>query len=104
MFIKLEITPKNEFKIETSGHLTISDAFLMLANGSLQFARQAMTHAPKGEEEKIKSTMYDMMNLRFSAVLENFAPEYELRPGLTAEAIMKAENELLQDEMSKVQK
>lgn len=58
----------------------------------------AMT--PKALEE-LKLTMYDTMNIAFSNALDMFAPEIEARPNLTAEAILRAQNEILNEEMQK---
>jgi hypothetical protein len=101
MFVTLEVNHKGMLKIETSGQLTISDAFLIIMNGSLAMAKQAVANAPEADKEKVKGALYDMMNLRFTGVLETFAPEYDLRPGLTEEAIMKAENDLMGEEVAK---
>lgn len=40
--------------------------------------------------------MFDLMNQAFSRTLEFFAPEYELHPDLTAQAILEKENELIE--------
>lgn len=107
--IKVEVNTKGNVVIETTKNYSLSDFTLLLLNAILYMAKNAIAKAPKGEEEKYKATIYDMLNLRFSGLLENLAPEYELNPGLTEEAIMKAENEILEEkvkqyEMSKVQK
>ena len=51
------------------------------------------------EEEKkaCAEELYDMFNLQASALLEQLIPDKELRPDLTAEAIMRAENEILDE-------
>jgi hypothetical protein len=49
--------------------------------------------------EDLKLTMYDTMNIAFSNALDQFAPEIEARPNLSADAILKAQNELLEEEM-----
>jgi hypothetical protein len=50
---------------------------------------------PEEQQEECKGALYDAFNCMVSGVLEKFAPEYELRPGLTAAAILKAENEII---------
>lgn len=50
--------------------------------------------------EDLKLTMYDTMNIAFSNALDEFAPEIEARPSLSADAILKAQNELLEEEMA----
>lgn len=54
-------------------------------------------NAPKDKQEEAKGTIYDMVNVAASRVLEQFAPEYELRPNLTAQAILEAENKIIKE-------
>lgn len=54
------------------------------------------------EQGASKAELYDTYNEAASAFLATFAPEIEKRPDLTAEAIMKAENELLAQKANKV--
>lgn len=51
--------------------------------------------------QDLKTTMYDMMNIAFSNALDEFAPEIEARPSLSADAILRAQNEILEEEMAK---
>lgn len=69
-------------------NLTLS-AQLNLFNHILQSAQ-----SPE-EAQAMKEDLYDMFNKAASAFLEAFAPDLELRPDLTAEAILKAENTIL---------
>ena len=49
--------------------------------------------------EDLKLMMYDTMNIAFANALDEFAPEIEARPNITADAILKAQNELMEEEM-----
>ena len=49
-----------------------------------------------------KAELYDLYNEAASAFLKTFAPDITLRPDLTEEAILKAENELLAAKANKV--
>jgi hypothetical protein len=53
----------------------------------------------KAQLADLKLTMYDTMNIAFSNALDEFAPEIEARPSLSADAILRAQNELLEEEM-----
>ena len=53
----------------------------------------AVEHAPEA-----KGQLYDCFNMAASRTLELFAPEYELRPGLTAQAILEAENRIIMED------
>jgi hypothetical protein len=52
--------------------------------------------------KELKEDMYDTMNIAFSNALDMFAPEIEARPNLTAEAIYRAQQELLKEDMLKL--
>lgn len=99
--IKMDIKGSS-FTIETSRNYHLSELVLVLLNGILFSARKAVEKQPEEVREDFKKSLYDLLNLRFSGLLEEFAPEYELRPGLTEKALMKLENEVLEDEMSKM--
>lgn len=57
-----------------------------------------LTHS---QLENLKLTMYDTLNIAFSNALDQFAPEIEARPNLSADAILKAQDEILEEEMKK---
>ena len=73
----------------------------MLFTAALNVMQLAMEiHHQDASEDKptaqeYKEQLYDFFNLSASKVLEIFAPDIEMRPNLTAEAILKAENEIL---------
>lgn len=47
------------------------------------------------ERQKIENELFDIANLAFSNCLAHAFPGQELRPDLTEEAILKAENDIL---------
>lgn len=103
--IQLELKNGN-IDIRITGNPTVEEITHMLQQTQLHVMRTIVKEAPTAQQEKLKALLYDLVNLKMSAVLESFAPDYELRPGLTAEAILKAENELLKektDALSKMQ-
>lgn len=95
-----------------SPELTLDLAFQMLHTLSLHMLN-AYTISANGEqlpenptEEQmnkfiaIKSDIYDMYNLAVSSVLEHYAPEFELRPDITADAIAQAESDIVKKKYS----
>ena len=78
--------------------LHVLNAYTIAANGG------QLPEKPTEEQLKkftaIKSQMYDMYNLAVSSVLEHYAPEFELRPDVTADAIAKAEKEIVKEKYS----
>jgi hypothetical protein len=55
----------------------------------------------KQQLQALKESMYDTMNLAFTNALDLFAPEIEARPHISTDALLKAQNELLEEEMKK---
>lgn len=95
-----------------SPELDLQTAFQMLHTLSLHMLN-AYTISANGEqlpenptEEQmdkliaIKSQLYDMYNLAVSSVLEHYAPEFELRPDITADAIANEEERIVKEKYS----
>lgn len=87
--IKLNVSSEGKIKVEHSAPLTLE----ILAQTHLTALLSAMKQLPR----EAKPDVYDMMNVAFSNVLTQYAPEIELRPSLTEEAILKAENDILEE-------
>lgn len=88
---------------KTDKSYRLSEMVLILLNAVLHYANRALAKSPEKDRGEVKKAIYDMLNIRFSAVLETFAPEFELRPNLTEKALMEMENKVLENEMSTVQ-
>lgn len=61
----------------------------------------AVAMTPEEHKSDVKELIYDMFNYAASALLDDFIPEKELRPDLTADAIMAMENKILDDATAK---
>ena len=89
------------FAITQDGYFLASDRFTpdefinTTLQAQMQLFQSILSQATEDEQPKLKGELYDMYNLAASAFLEAFDPDSELRPDLTAEAILKAENEIL---------
>ena len=55
-------------------------------------------------KEKAKQELFDLYNTACSNTLHYFAPEYDLHPNLTSQAILRAENEIIDEEYRKIKK
>lgn len=75
--------------------LHMLNAYTISANGG------QLPEKPKEEELKkfiaIKQELYEMYNLAVSSVLEHYAPEFELRPDVTADAIANEEERIVKE-------
>lgn len=78
-------------------YLTITQ---MLGQAQLHFMNKTMELASANPDDKfkkkLKGEIYDMYNATASNVLDMFDPTAEKCTNLTADAILKAENELLE--------
>ena len=82
----------------TKGSWTINEMFQVMFTVILGFMNQFLAMAHPDDQAKIRSLLYDNLNLAASRTLEAFAPEYELRPNLTAQAILEAENAIIMED------
>ena len=92
----------DNMEIILKGEHTFTEMTLMLLNALLFTMNKGLDHCPEDKKEQFKKDAYDHVNKQMTAVLEKFAPDFELRPNLTVEALLKAENELIADEVSKM--
>lgn len=87
--------------IEHQGELRFEDAINTLTTAMLFYMNQFTKNAAPEYQDQVTQMVYDFANDRFTQVLEMYAPELELRPHLTTDAILKAENEILLSQMPK---
>ena len=94
-----------QFAINSDGHLLASEAFLpeqfinVALNTIYQVTKQFVNQLPEEDQEAALDSLYDTINNGASTVLEALIPDH-LRPDLTAQAILEAENKLLDDMFS----
>lgn len=93
-----ELTLDKAMQLLHTLSLHLLNAYTISANGG------QLSKEPTEDEYKkliaIKSELYDMYNLAVSSVLEQYAPEFELRPDITADAIAKAESDIVKERYS----
>lgn len=96
--MKLTIKVEND-QISYKATQTISfpEALQILNSALLGMMNSTLTQLPDHLQPEAKGDLYDMFNLAASRTLEQFAPEYELRPNLTAQAILEAENRIIME-------
>ncbi len=94
--IKITLNDKNQMTLTTKKPIHFEDMLQITQTAILGHANTILKNVPEEALEAVKGSLYDKMNLAFSRTLEFFAPELELRPGLTAQAILEAENQILE--------
>lgn len=104
--IHIETNPNGDVTAEVK-NITFEKLLRITVPFIVAKAKDVLTAAAKDPKmtprmlEDLKLSMYDTLNIVFSNALDAFAPEIEARPDLTADAILKAQNELMEEEMKK---
>lgn len=86
----------------SSEELHVADYVNITLFAQLNMFNDILRRTDEEERERTRGELYDMYNLAASAFLKAFAPELELRPELTEEAILRAENEILDERAADV--
>ena len=81
--------------IKSSEPMTYEDILSMTMTLCLSAMRQVVSSVSEDCKAEAKGALYDTFNVTASELLELFAPEFELRPNLTAQAILEAENAIV---------
>lgn len=72
--------------------------FLQIISTGVLLAMQSIVAAtPEDQRQSVKEELYDMYNAAASNTLSYFAPDIEMRPHLTSQAILQAENAILKN-------
>jgi hypothetical protein len=95
--MKIVITKdKGGVSLQTDDNVQIADLMDMLMTVALGSMNDMRESAPEGKDEEVRDYLYDNFNLAASTVLQEFAPDRELRPDLTEEAILEKQDEIME--------
>ena len=92
----------DKVKLSTRKAMPLPDFLQVMQTGILTALQTFVNRAD--DKEKARSELYDLYNIAASNTLHYFAPEYDLHPDLTAEAILKAENEIIDAKYKEMKK
>ena len=88
---------KKELEFRADG--LILPEIIQLALAEIEIAtRQVLARAPKDSYKIIEEDAFEMINMGASTLLNKLFPEISLRPDVTEDAIMDAENKRLSDD------
>lgn len=96
--IHIHLLDNGKLDVKTKYPLAFDDMISVLMSVSLGTMNQLVANAPEDAKVECQGALYDMFNVAASKVLQNFAPELELRPNLTAQAILEAENRIIMED------
>ena len=92
--LTISITDDKEFKLTSDTPLTTYDIINLCMNACLAALNSNVKDVPSEHVEPIKEHLFDVFNEAASALLAQFAPEIDLRPDITEEAILQTELQL----------
>ena len=94
---QITITLTDEARLNVEGDITFPEALQALFSTTFTLMNHTLASAPTDSRDKIQGEIYDMVNSAAGVILDRFQPTpANAADELTAEAIMKAENELLE--------
>lgn len=105
--MKIEINfdeKTNQVTLNSSKPIRIDDLMTIMFTGQLMALRKALPAPGTPEYEPIRDLLYDQYNSGASQVLSMFCPDKELRPDITAEALLEAENKYIREKVSEYEK
>jgi hypothetical protein len=86
----------NKVSISYNHSITLPDFITLMSTAILSAMQQTVASVPEAERERAKEEIYDMYNAAASNTLHYFAPEIDMRPHLTTQAILEAENAIIE--------
>jgi hypothetical protein len=94
--IHIEIQ-ENRTRLHTRTPIRFDDFLTVFGTVLLATMQGQVDRAPEEAKQTLMEDIYDKVNFMASNILSLFAPDLELRPHLTSEAILEAENKLIQE-------
>jgi len=92
----------NLVKVSHKNPITFTE-FLEATNIAILTAMLSIVkNAPEEAKVEVKEDLYDKYNAVASSTLNMFAPEIEMRPHLTVDAILEAENAIIKRNSDKL--
>ena len=76
--------------------IALPEFFQVIFTGILSAMNAVVNAQEESNKPQCKEDIYDMLNAAASNTLYFFAPEIEMRPHLTTQAILEAENKIIE--------
>ena len=100
--VSIKVTNNNNVEVKTSGldYQQFLQVVLTAIEGAADtLIREAKKHVDEVPdiEQQCRDALFDLTNMAFSSTLERIDPEGELHPTLTTQAILEAENKIINE-------
>ena len=106
--LTITISDKNQVTVRLNNPIDLPQVIQILQTATLSFMKSAkeqlILHNPDVPSDIIEQDIYDMYNFAASNTLNLFAPDLSLRPDLTEEAILEAENNIIRRKYKELKK
>ncbi len=94
--VEIKITlENNQVSVKSSRPVPFEEFLQIVQTAILSGLHAIHEKVPEEHREEAKGELYDVYNIAASRTLEEFAPEIEMRPDLTTQAIFEAEQNIL---------
>lgn len=95
----IHISLDSDKRLTVTAHgLALPDAIQLCLASIEAMCKQTLARASNDElKQSLREDMYEMINLGASTLLNKLFPDIDARPDLTVDAIMEAEDKLLDD-------
>ena len=93
----LILTMSDQGNFMTSRNISAYEYIDITLASQLYLFNELVKSVPEEEQAQFKEALFNLYNEAASGFLKSFAPEYELRPDLTEEAILAMENQILEE-------
>ena len=100
--VSIKVTDNNNVEVKTSGldYQQFLQVVLTAIEGAADtLIKEAKKHVDEVPdiEQQCRDALFDLTNMAFSSTLERIDPEGELHPTLTTQAILEAENKIINE-------
>lgn len=99
--LHIQLLEDGNIKLKADKPVQVLDVLQITCLTQLMMMGYTVNTASPEQQQAVKEDLYDRYNQAVSRVLESFAPDLELRPNLTAEAILRAENKIISEKAAK---
>ena len=95
--IVIKLLDNGTVQLQTDQPILLDDFLSATMTAQLAMMNRCVGDAPAEVQPGIQGTIYDMYNTAASHTLAVFAPNLELHPNLTTQAILEAENKIIKE-------
>lgn len=97
--LSIELSDKGELRVTSNVPMNPEDLVNLTLSATLAMFNTIANDAPEDQKQDVKEYLFNMFNISASALLAQFAPDIELRPDITEEAILIQELKIANDKL-----